>query len=865
MLTACVCLASLAAAPFQQKLLVQYDQFKVPREPASRGGTQTNVTGLIEWLRDTHANAFSFLLWDTNGAAYLDFVRVLSLTSGIRVDDVLFRLHVTLIPPSEARPSAGTNITRCSVPADSPLTSFNESALFNASLGNRGCLDYVAWCDVISRLGQRWPHLDAINIDDFSSNTGTTFTQPYLSKMRAALAGSVRLIPTFYYGHGPKDFTLDTRPYLRNLTDGVLFYFRNNREGQQGCAADSCGTPGCSLPCLDGTCAERSVPNLPVEIADVASRLPPNHPLLVGIYFTAYNGCAQPSVDYNREVLAAALALPSVAGATIYITQHPHDQPASCTAASSDKGCVVRLGFGGWNATVAARSFSSKCPPALPFRAPADSAGERCCGSTASFPACGATASCCLDGDCTSDIPACFCPSAQPYEYGNALGGYFCCANQSGFPTHCNAGGECCLRPGLKNGCQGRQLCGALPVAGAMKIASVQSGHMSLSTSPSTSPLPPPTDVAKLVRLTDDPRARCLDGSAAAYYISHPPAGLETTISTKFYIVHEGGGWCQNISECGQRARTHLGSSVNYSDTAELMKRETHIFFERNATRNPLTAAWTHVYLPYCDGASWAGDSSARGPDGKQLYFRGTAIREAVVSSLRRHFGFAQATDVLIGGCSAGATAVYLHIDWYAAQAPRAKVRGMPDSGWFLPGSYHRDRKPNYSARMANLFTMVNATASLPTGCLSAHGRSGYLCLFAERVIPYVTTPLLALNSRFDASMGPGKYERGVGEMGATYSCTPYLGVPCNATSVDEFGAYIASSMRKLLRPPHGAYLDACFRHCSTNDHAYNIHMHGTNASYAAAEWYGHGSAALPNGGWWEQSSGLFRCDTCCM
>jgi hypothetical protein len=371
--------------------------------------------------------------------------------------------------------------------------------------------------------------------------------------------------------------------------------------------------------------------------------------------------------------------------------------------------------------------------------------------------------------------------------------------------------------------------------------------------------VPPPTDVATLVTL-DDPRAKCLDGSSAAYYISQPPASVAAR-STGFFLVHQGGGWCQNVSECAERAQTHLGSSVNYTASLDLMTMETHVFFSRNATLNPLTADWTHVYLPYCDGASFAGDSSAVDSSGKRLFFRGRAIREAVIASLRRDHGFGSATDVLVSGCSAGATAVYLHLDWYAAQAPPgARVRGMPDSGWFLPGSYTRDRKSHYSERMATLYHMVNASASLPEACTAAHG---YLCFFAERVIQYVRTPLFALNSRFDASMGPGAYERALAGTPGFYNCTPYTGDPCDARSVEEFGVYVGASMRELLRPPHGAYLDACYRHCSTNDRAYNIHMQGTNASYAAAAWYRLGSAALPGGGFWEQR-GTFRCDKCC-
>jgi len=240
-------LATTAGPPGQasQRILTQYDQqAHVPLEPdpAVPNGTRVNVTGLLEELRATHANAFSFLLWSNTGAEYLDFVRVLSLTANASVGGGVFRMWVTLMPPSEALAPTGRcgDDCRCSVPADSPLTPFNETALFNSSLGKGGCLDFVGWAKVLGRLGGLWPHLYAVNIDDFSSNS-PTFTRARLAAMRAGLAASaVRLIPTFYYGR--THFILDphwSEPWLANATDGVLFYFRNERAGQAQCAAST--------------------------------------------------------------------------------------------------------------------------------------------------------------------------------------------------------------------------------------------------------------------------------------------------------------------------------------------------------------------------------------------------------------------------------------------------------------------------------------------------------------------------------------------------------------------------------------------------------------------------------------------------
>ena len=199
------------------------------------------------------------------------------------------------------------------------------------------------------------------------------------------------------------------------------------------------------------------------------------------------------------------------------------------------------------------------------------------------------------------------------------------------------------------------------------------------------------------VTLTD-PGAVCLDGSPGIMYVDRgsEPAG--------FFIYMQGGGWCQTAEECAQRANTTLGSSTQWPASQPFPWRETSVLMTRNASLNPLMSKWTYVFLPYCDGASFAGDTASGG-----LHSRGLRIRQAVVAELRHSVGFGAATDVVIGGCSAGAAAVYMHLDWFAAQAPQAKVRGAPDSGWFVEGDYARDRKPHYSSRMANMFAMVNA------------------------------------------------------------------------------------------------------------------------------------------------------------
>eukprot|EP01113_Clastostelium_recurvatum_P025069 TRINITY_DN3008_c0_g1_i7.p1 TRINITY_DN3008_c0_g1~~TRINITY_DN3008_c0_g1_i7.p1 ORF type:complete len:367 (+),score=50.78 TRINITY_DN3008_c0_g1_i7:20-1120(+) len=328
--------------------------------------------------------------------------------------------------------------------------------------------------------------------------------------------------------------------------------------------------------------------------------------------------------------------------------------------------------------------------------------------------------------------------------------------------------------------------------------------------------------------------AKCLDGSPYSYYVS------PGSTPSKFYINMQGGGWCQDLNECAQRAQTALGSSKSWTPTQTFSDT-----FSRDSLQNPLMANWTLVYLPYCDGGSFTGNAvSATDPP---LYFRGLNIREAVVADLRQSYGFNDASDVVVGGCSAGGLAAYLHTDWYASQVPKARAGALPDSGFFLDGNYTRDGKEDYEARMQQMYLFMNSSAGIfSTQCTEV---LGYKCLFALYMLPYIKTPVFALNSAYDATMGNGP----CGNSGITFNWS-------NATSVNACGTYIRTLMRKLLQPPSAAFLDACQHHCGEWN---SIHIHNIDSSVAFTTWYTKGSGALPDSGFLDQ--GLpYPCASCC-
>jgi len=86
--------------------------------------------------------------------------------------------------------------------------------------------------------------------------------------------------------------------------------------------------------------------------------------------------------------------------------------------------------------------------------------------------------------------------------------------------------------------------------------------------------------------------AVCIDGTPSAYYLR---TGTEVN---KWYIFHEGGGYCPSLSDCYGRSQTDLGSSKNYANQADVQ----NDYFSQDAHNNPFLYNWNVVYIKYCDG-----------------------------------------------------------------------------------------------------------------------------------------------------------------------------------------------------------------------------------------------------------------------
>lgn len=300
----------------------------------------------------------------------------------------------------------------------------------------------------------------------------------------------------------------------------------------------------------------------------------------------------------------------------------------------------------------------------------------------------------------------------------------------------------------------------------------------------------------KIVYLTEAAQkqgAMCLDGSPGAYYFS-PGSGTGTD---KWFIFHMGGGWCTSPADCEARSTSSLGSSSKNFWPTTLDMTVYGGYFQRDPVSSPQLYNWNYVLYVYCDGGSYGGNNSVVAKyNGKSLYYRGKRIIQAAVDNLLQNQGMNNATDVVISGCSAGALAVWMHLDWYRSVIPKhIKVAGLPDSGFFVDFNSYAD---GYESQMQWVYK--NQNISSDSQCLVFYTSAGaeWKCIFAQYIAPFVKTAVFPLQSKFDSWQI-------VNDLNST-----------NPVKVNEYGANMTNLFIAdvLVQKENGGFMDSCAHHC---------------------------------------------------
>uniref|UniRef100_J3N4P4 Pectin acetylesterase n=1 Tax=Oryza brachyantha TaxID=4533 RepID=J3N4P4_ORYBR len=311
--------------------------------------------------------------------------------------------------------------------------------------------------------------------------------------------------------------------------------------------------------------------------------------------------------------------------------------------------------------------------------------------------------------------------------------------------------------------------------------------------------------------------AVCLDGSPPAYHLSRGSGGG----AGSWVLQFEGGGWCNDVPSCAERAGTRRGST-RFMNKLEGFSG----VLSNDPAMNPDFYSWNRVKLRYCDGGSFAGDSEFRNGS-SVLYFRGQRIWDAIISDLLPK-GLAKAEKVLLSGCSAGGLATFFHCDDLKGHlGGAATVKCLSDAGFFLDVD---DITGNNTVRpfFRSLVDLQGAQKNLNKDCLSSTQYS-YQCFFPQYILPNIRTPYFILNSAYDV------YQDLIVQLISNNTCFyPYLNssiiILClphvileanGVTSSESISAGLRSAMLAALKPFEdeqkiGMFINSCFAHCQS-------------------------------------------------
>ncbi|XP_039785298.1 pectin acetylesterase 9-like isoform X2 [Panicum virgatum] len=302
--------------------------------------------------------------------------------------------------------------------------------------------------------------------------------------------------------------------------------------------------------------------------------------------------------------------------------------------------------------------------------------------------------------------------------------------------------------------------------------------------------------------------AVCLDGSPPAYHL-HRGSGAG---ARSWLLQFEGGGWCNDVRSCAERAGTRRGST-------RLMTK-VEIFsgiLSNRPSMNPDFYNWNRVKLRYCDGGSFSGDSEYRNGS-SVLYFRGQRIWDAIITDLLQR-GLAKAENVLLSGCSAGGLATFFHCDSLKKRLGGATtVKCLSDAGFFLDLS---DISGNNNMRkfFSSLVSLQGAQKNLNKDCQNSTD-CPYLCFFPQYALPDIRTPYFILNSAYDVYqfhhifVPPSSDPRGQWSR-----CKMYPGA-CSTSQIATLQGLRSAMLTSLKqiqgKPEAGMFINSCFAHCQS-------------------------------------------------
>ncbi|CAH3194869.1 unnamed protein product [Porites evermanni] len=286
------------------------------------------------------------------------------------------------------------------------------------------------------------------------------------------------------------------------------------------------------------------------------------------------------------------------------------------------------------------------------------------------------------------------------------------------------------------------------------------------------------------------------------------------------------GAWCHDPDTCYERSNTELGSSKCFPRYLRLEG-----LLSNRACHNPDFYTWTSVFIRYCDGASFTGDRAhPLEVNNRKLYFRGRRILDAVLDEFLRR-GINHASEIIVGGRSAGALTAMIHSDYIRKRfqrATNASFRVLSDAGFFVDAPSLNGSEIIQSV-FRQAYSLHNSSMSFNRGCVRAQKwKQEWRCFFPQYLIPFLSSPIFLVNSLYDL-----------------WQIAFLSNVPCvlklDTCNTSEL-SYIMSFRDKTLQALRSVFnadatavfADACFVHTQTvmNDLWTNIRVQWTRENH---------------------------------
>lgn len=198
-----------------------------------------------------------------------------------------------------------------------------------------------------------------------------------------------------------------------------------------------------------------------------------------------------------------------------------------------------------------------------------------------------------------------------------------------------------------------------------------------------------------------------------------------------------------------------------------------------------------------------------------------------------------KATNVVVGGDSAGGLATYWCADWFARQLPSALVAAVSDSGMFLNVSLAGGGI--WRKNLGWVVSFMNSTDSLDVSCRRAlaadptsDNNNPSACAFPDVVLPHISTPVFVMQGMVDRVIddisGAGRSPQGRAEAAA------------------EILSRVQAAVTH--QPTNAAFLTMCDEHCGqwgtgqnvSSQHPaatadFNVIIDGDTGHTAVAKW----------------------------